>query len=254
MRGSTETLASYRIRTHGNGTSTHTRHRMESQRKKHKTKHRTRKRKPVQKDLKQIWGYGHAGLGDYVNERTVNYIIKYVLKQDQQHKAYDPVTLTSKGIGNNYTTRPDAYNNRYKAGETREYYQNRQGFKLALPIYYRNKLYTEEEREKLWLEKLDKNERWVLGSRIDISKGETAYYQALQAAQRKNNRLGYGQRDMWEVKEYEEQRRTLKQKQREVNTPTLYVDTETGELFANPTKKIIHLHNLKELQGKHLLC
>ena len=202
--------------------------------------------------IKDTWKYGHTGLGDYVNEKTVNYIIKYVMKMDATHKTYKPITLASQGIGANYIKRPDAQNNTYKPNDTREYYKTRQGFKLSLPIYYRNKLYTEEQREKLWIEKLNQQCRYVLGSKIDISKSEAAYYHALQAAQRKNNRLGYGQRDMWEVKEYEEQGRTLKQKQREVSTPVLYVDTETGEIFENPSKKFIHLHKLKHLTN--LLC
>ena len=43
------------------------------------------------------------------------------------------------------------------------------GHKQALPIYWRNKIYSEEEREKLWLQKLDKKERYVNGQKIDIS-------------------------------------------------------------------------------------
>ena len=46
-------------------------------------------------------------------------------------------------------------------GETREYYKTETGHKQALPIYWRNKIYSEEEREKLWLQKLDKEERYV---------------------------------------------------------------------------------------------
>ena len=41
-----------------------------------------------------------------------------------------------------------------------------------MPIYYRNKIYSEEEREKLWIQKLNSNTRYILGEKIDISKGE----------------------------------------------------------------------------------
>ena len=51
-----------------------------------------------------------------------------------------------------------------KEGETKETYKNKTGHETALPIYYRNKIYNEEEREKLWIQKLDKEERWVGGS------------------------------------------------------------------------------------------
>ena len=52
-----------------------------------------------------------------------------------------------------------------KNGETDETYRTRKGLKLALPIYYRNKIYAEEEKEKLWIEKLDKKERWIDGEK-----------------------------------------------------------------------------------------
>ena len=65
---------------------------------------------------------------------------------------------------------------------------------MALPIYYRNGIYTDEEKEKLWLHKLDKNERWVCGERVDVStlEGVEAYYRLLKYYQKKNKRLGYG--------------------------------------------------------------
>ena len=91
--------------------------------------------------------------------------MKYIGKQDEKHKTYKPIILASAGIGRGYEKRKDSENNKYKKnGETNETYKTRKGTKLALPIYYRNKIYTEEEREKLWIEKLDKQERYVLGS------------------------------------------------------------------------------------------
>ena len=49
-----------------------------------------------------------------------------------------------------------------------------------MPIYYRNKIYTEEEKEKLWLIKLDNEERWVENAKDEIveaiaKKAERAY-------------------------------------------------------------------------------
>ena len=40
------------------------------------------------------------------------------------------------------------------------------GLIMAMPVYYRNKLYSEEEREKLWIHKIDKE---------IIYKGKIAY-------------------------------------------------------------------------------
>ena len=89
---------------------------------------------------------------------------------------------------------------------------------IALPIYYRNQIYSEEEREKLWLNKLDKQERWICGERVDISKGEESYYSLLEYHRRRNKQLGYGDnRVNWDRKRYEHERRLIKQNERRVN-------------------------------------
>lgn len=165
--------------------------------------------------IEQIWGYGYVYIGDYVNEKTANYITKYIMKSDPIHKEYNNKILSSAGIGTKYTERIDAKLSKYKAGETREYYTTRQGIKLNIPIYYRNKIYTEEEREKLWIEKIEANIRYVDGVKIDMNKNEGDYYKLLKVAREKNKRLGYGDDETnWKRKEYEEQRRTLMIKER----------------------------------------
>lgn len=176
------------------------------------------------KDISKIWKYGFITIGkekwnkgklihageNYVNEKTINYIVKYVNKIDEKHKEYESKILTSPGIGKNYINTYNSKLNKFKPIKTDETYKTRTGLKLNLPIYYRNKLYTEEEREKLWLEKLDKEERWVNGIKIDISKGEEGYYKTLEIAREKNKRLGYGDNTInWERKKYENQRRNI---------------------------------------------
>lgn len=138
-------------------------------------------------EISERWGYGSITIGKrvyvngkainnnstgYVNDETITYISKYITKKDAKHKEYNGKILTSAGIGSKYVERPDAKNNKYNGENTREEYVTRTGQKLSMPIYFRNKIYTEEEREKLWLMKLDKEERWVLGQKIDISKEE----------------------------------------------------------------------------------
>lgn len=156
-------------------------------------------------EISNIWNYGYTYIGQYVNEKTINYITKYVTKIDTDHKWYTPKILTSAGIGKNYINRPNAKNNTYKeGGKTSELYTTRGGSKLAIPIYYRNKIYSEEEREKLWIEKLNKEERFVNGIKIDIStpEGEETYNKMIKDARTKNKRLGYGEID-YKPKEYE---------------------------------------------------
>jgi hypothetical protein len=166
--------------------------------------------------INKIWKYGYTWIGDknnggYVNEQTINYIVKYVNKIDQKHSEYNSKILCSPGIGNKYLERIDSENNKYKGEETNETYKTRTGIKLALPIYYRNKIYQEEEKEKLWIDKLNKNVRYVLGQKIDISKGDEEYEKALKYAQIKNKRLGYGDNSKnWELKRYQNERRNIK--------------------------------------------
>lgn len=106
--------------------------------------------------IEEIWKYGNIWIGEYVNAKTINYIVKYVNKTDEKHKEYDSKIFTSKGIGADYIKRKDAERNKYIKGKTIETYKTREGLELALPIYYRNKIYNDEEKELLWLEKLDK--------------------------------------------------------------------------------------------------
>lgn len=160
--------------------------------------------------IEKIWKYGWVYIGEYVNEKTINYIVKYINKTDKDHPNYNSKILTSSGIGNKYLERIDSKLNKYKTTETDETYKTRQGIKLNLPIYYRNKIYTEEQREKLWLEKLDKEERWVCGEKVDISKNEENYNKLRDYYRQLNNRLGYGSNEIdLEKKRYEINKRKL---------------------------------------------
>ena len=153
--------------------------------------------------IEEIWKYGIIWVGKWVNSQTINYIIKYITKIDEDHKGFKPVILASAGIGNRYTTTENARKNKYKEKETNEAYRLPSGAKSSLPIYYRNKIYTEEERENLWLEKLDKQERYVNGIKISVKNGEEEYNRILKTAQEDNKRLGYGDRGKeWSKKEY----------------------------------------------------
>lgn len=165
--------------------------------------------------IEKIWSYGITWVGTYVNEATVNYITKYVTKKDEQHKHYKPIILTSPGIGNGYLKRYDHKNNKYKGQNTNETYRMRNGFITNLPIYWRNKIYNDDEKEKLWLHKLDKMERWICGEKIDISKGMDAYFDAVEHYRNINKRLGYGDgKKDWNRKVYEEELRKIKHSER----------------------------------------
>lgn len=166
--------------------------------------------------ISEIWKYGNVWVGDYVNEKTINYIVKYIGKADKVHKEYKSKILTSAGIGKGYMKRLDSSGNKYKKEGTNEAYRTREGIKMAMPIYYRNKIYNDEEKEKLWIEKLDKEERWINGIRISIKEGEEIYYKRLAEARIKNKRLGYGDNKIdWNRKRYEQERRNIKKIERD---------------------------------------
>lgn len=144
--------------------------------------------------LQNKWHYGYIYVGDYVNIRTINYIIKYITKVDNEHKEFRGQILCSAGIGSKYIGSYNQSQNRYNGTETKEYYRLPNGHKISLPIYYRNKTWSEDEREKLWINKLNKQEIYVLGNKIDIStdEGLREYEKALKGAREYNKRLGYG--------------------------------------------------------------
>ena len=95
--------------------------------------------------IRETWKYGFVFIGQYVTEKTINYITKYMYKKDEKHPTFTGKVLCSARIGAQYTTRADAKNNKYKGEETKETYRCRNGAKINLPIYYRNKIYTEEK-------------------------------------------------------------------------------------------------------------
>lgn len=166
-------------------------------------------------EIKRIWKYGNVWIGDYVNEKTVNYIVKYIHKTDPLHKYFIPKVLCSKGIGSNYLNRIDSNKNRYNEKKTDQLYTTRSGIKLALPTYYRNKIYTDNEREALWMKLLDEQTRYVNGIKIDVSESDQDYFNVLHEQRNENKRLGYGDDSIdWERKIYEQQLRNLKKLKR----------------------------------------
>lgn len=171
-------------------------------------------------EVEKSWAYGYMWKGkkekgkivNYVNGKTASYITKYVMKIDEKHPRYKSIVLTSPGIGAAYLKRADWKKNQFNGENTREFYRTSTGHKMAMPIYWRNKIYKEEEREQLWLQKLDQEIRYVNGCKIDVSKSLNEYMNAVKYAREENRELGYGNDEKdYEQEEYERQQRTIKQ-------------------------------------------
>ena len=59
------------------------------------------------------WKYGHVYIGEYVSEKTIRYIVKYMTKVDVDNIGFEGKVLCSAGIGRGYMDRNDAINNRF---------------------------------------------------------------------------------------------------------------------------------------------
>ncbi len=171
--------------------------------------------------IRETWKYGFiwdsVEKDGYVNEKTVNYITKYCTKIDEKHQYYVPKVLCSKGLGASYFDRRDWKNNKFNGDNTKQAYIAPNGAKISLPIYYRNRIYSDRQKESLWINMLDKNVRFVDGMKIDVSTkvGEDNYYRMLDAARKKNRRLGYGDdKKDWSKIKYERERRKINHQKR----------------------------------------
>lgn len=160
-----------------------------------------------EEEIQNKWLYGNIYFGKYVNEKTINYIIKYITKTDKDHKGYIPKILCSKGIGKEYLTPRNMEKHKYDKENTNKKYKNRNGTEVELPKYYKNKLYTDEQKEELWKYEMDKKEYWVCGEMIKIKdrtdkRGLKVYRDLIEHYRKLNKELGFGDRS----KEFNKQR------------------------------------------------
>lgn len=207
---------------------------------------------------KWIYGYMYPRTTEdikknYVGDKTIQYITKYVTKIDKIHSQYKPAIFSSKGLGKNYTDSIRALGNRYKGEDTDQTYRTTTGHKINLPKYYKNKLYSDDQKEKLWLNLLDKEERFIMGEKIDISNGEEDYYKTLEHYQKHNNKLGYGNDNLknnWNKRAYENERRIMMQRIRIKNDQKTqkYIKDILNKLNII-TDDINWIYNTKKVEG-----
>ena len=87
--------------------------------------------------------------------------------------------MCSKGIGSGFFKR------RKKSLEyKKEYYRARNGAKIALPEYYRRNLFTDEEKEEIWIKNQEKGYRYIMGEKVSTESEEEynniiTYYQLI---------------------------------------------------------------------------
>jgi len=117
--------------------------------------------------IKKHWKYGFSFIGQYCNSQSVNYMTKYMLKVDTKHPEFKQIVLSSKGIGSGYMDRLDYLwqKQNYKNINVATY-TFRNGTKMAMPKYYKNKIFTEKEREKMWINNLNRGLLWIYGEKV----------------------------------------------------------------------------------------
>lgn len=106
--------------------------------------------------LLKTWQKGNVHVGT-VTPASIRYTLKYMLQAN--HSSYSnevqkPFSLMSKNLGISYISKRFEW---HRADISRSYVQVEGGKKVRLPRYYRDKLYTKEEREKQIL-MMQKNE------------------------------------------------------------------------------------------------
>ena len=110
----------------------------------------------------------------------------------------------------------------YKKGETIEHYRLRNGSKINLPIYYRNQLFTEEEREMLFLDKINKGIIYVMKQKVHRD-DEEYYLQLLEEGRRTEQRIYGNHTQEWEEQKYLNRlRRQRKKQERETKQLEIY--------------------------------
>lgn len=96
--------------------------------------------KPLDSDmLADLWKYGYVYVG-YCNQKTINYVTKYITKVPPPGKKL-PRLIVSKGIGSFFLQQ---YGVELAAGYKPYFSSN--GFKIALPRYYIDKLFDKATR------------------------------------------------------------------------------------------------------------
>lgn len=136
--------------------------------------------------LYENWIDGYKYYGKYVNEKTINYVSKYMTKKDKDNPDYVSIILCSKGLGANYA-KENQLKHRWNKEKTIITYKARSGQDLPLPRYYKTTLYTDEQRQLLWLYAEDEGVKWVKGFKvIEANTVNKDYYEELLKEKNRN--------------------------------------------------------------------
>lgn len=196
-------------------------------------------------EIEKLWYYGNIWVGDYCNQKTINYIVKYVTKLDMDHKSFKGQIFCSPGIGKNYMTILNPLKYIYEKGNTKTSYRLENGSQIKLPVYWKNKLYSEEERQKIWRDVMDRNESYVMGVRHSL---EDLTQSIQDRAQETNIKLGYGTDGQeWRKQDYNVTIRMVRKRAKAFAQKMAYLrgeDAKNVKINEKMEKKFASMENL----------
>lgn len=118
-------------------------------------------------EIENMWSYGWVDCGRYVADWSATYFMKYVNKFNPKYPDFKAKIWPSKKIGANYLTDDIKHKKAFNGEKTECYYTTKTGKKVALPNYYRKKIYNDDEREQLYLQFLDQPTVHINGIEVD---------------------------------------------------------------------------------------
>ena len=86
-------------------------------------------------------------------------------KKDEDNPDYISIVLCSKGLGANYA-KENQLKHKWDKEKTIITYKAHNGQDLPLPRYYKTTIYTDDQRQLLWLYAEDKGVKWVKGFEV----------------------------------------------------------------------------------------
>lgn len=157
----------------------------------------------LNKLLRDNWIAGYSYYGNYVNEKTINYVAKYLTKDDLDNKDFTGKILVSPGLGKGYTERRRD-EHQFKEEKTNEMYRFKNGCQTPLPRYYKEKLFTEEERQKLWIYKTEEGYKYVMGEKIRVTneEEEKEYKNICDYYRDRNKQIHFDNEEEWNIRKF----------------------------------------------------
>lgn len=111
-----------------------------------------------------IWKRGAFHRGD-VNEASISYATKYLIDKDKNWEndpRVKPFSVMSKGLGLEYLKKNSKWHKQEGDNESEyRFYVMYQGYKMRMPRYYKDKIFTPEEKQKAGTEAIAKQNELI---------------------------------------------------------------------------------------------